>query len=348
MPHTSPSARWTALRAARDAGQDTRPALLRLLARRFVEEAPRDAAGRERFARLMLRLVPAADAASLAEAVAVLAPRRDLPQEVALALARAPIEISEPMLRLSPVLGESHLRALAESGSPAHAAAIAAAIAARRDVPASLARHLAETLHQARSEAGTEPARLHAPAAEAEPPRPARYLAAGPAERAAILDHLVRLPPLPMTERVPHLGSALLERLRQSLDEGRAEEVTTLLSLALRAPRPVAQEIAADRTGEALVVAARALGLPFELASRLVFLLHPQLVPSAERVRALAELHETLPDGHAQHIAATWRESRRARPAAEAPSTAPSMRGFGEPRRAADTTPAAERTRRLG
>ncbi|MCK0196371.1 hypothetical protein MWN34_05525 [Ancylobacter sp. 6x-1] len=333
------------LRAAIDEahreGRDTRPLLLRLLAIRASAEPPRNPVEQRRLSQLILRLIEAADTESRAFASATLARRADLPREVALRLAQEPIEVAEPMLRLSPALDEDSLRSLAQDASPAHANTIAAAIAARRVVSPGLARHLAETLHQARSAAMTDgplpaPDTVSAlqPSSAATRPLPQAYLRSGRTERAAILEHLVTMPPLPMTERVPHAGSAMVERLEQAIEARRSDEAVTLLSLALRTARDTAQDIAQDRTGEALIVAARALGLSFELASRLVFLLHPELAPSTVRVLALAELYEQLPDGHAQHLAAAWRAERRRN--ALRPTEALAARETLEPRRMAD------------
>ncbi|MFK8252261.1 DUF2336 domain-containing protein [Ancylobacter terrae] len=319
------------IEAARRAGVDTRPLLLKSLVEHYVAQSRPDAPAQQRFTVLALRLFDAVDARTATSASALLAPHPATPYAVALHLAQAPIELAAPMLRQSPVLDEVTLMALAETSSAAHVAAIAA----RRDVPPTLAKRLAAATHDARSASRVEPAVV--------PPVPAPRLSLGPgdflrasaAERALILDSLVALPPLPLSERAPRASHAALERLDQAAIRHQPESFRDGLQQALGVSEEIAGAIVADGSGEALIVACRALGMNFDAVSRILFFLNPAIGQSVTRVFGLADLFETLPDSSVHHLAAAWREGAR-RPAAGRKTEAPpSMRSFGGARRIA-------------
>ncbi|HSI42436.1 MAG TPA: DUF2336 domain-containing protein [Xanthobacteraceae bacterium] len=314
--------------AARSAGLDTRPLLLHALVARLGDARELSPAEQARFTTLAIRLFDAVEPSVAAEQAEALAPRPHTPYALAFHLARGPIDLAEPVLRLSPVLDEVTLMALAETTSPAHRTAIAA----RRDVPPALAKRLAAAAYQARE--------------ARRPAAPARYFEAGPAERAAMLDALDALPPLPLGERVPRAGSAVLERLAQAAERGQTSALAEMLARPLAISDDIAARILADPGGEALLVAGRVLGLPFELVGRLLAALDPAIGESVSRMFALAELYERLPEASAQHLVAAWRAAPR-RPTARPTEDAPSTRSFGLPRRGATATDdAAERRRR--
>lgn len=128
---------------------DTRPEMLRLLVHEFLKQPIRNEAAEARFVTLAIRLIEAVDVPVAAKHVRELAPHPAVPRTLALYLATAPLSLAGPFLRLSPVLGEDDLAALAETAAPPHLAAIAA----RRDVSPALAKRLAALVHR-RREAG--------------------------------------------------------------------------------------------------------------------------------------------------------------------------------------------------
>lgn len=317
--------------AARRAGADTRPLLLKSLVAHYVAQPRPDASAQERFTVLALRLFDSVDTGTAASASALLAPHPATPYAVALHLAQAPIELAAPMLRQSPVLDEVTLMALAETSSAAHVAAIAA----RRDVPPTLAKRLAAATHDARAAGRVDPAVVAPIPAPRRLLGPGDFLRASAAERAMILDALVTLPPLPLSERTPRASHAVLERLDQAAIRHQPEAFRDGLQQALGLSEDIAGAIVADGSGEALIVTCRALGMNFDAVSRILFFLNPAIGQSVTRVFGLADLFETLPDSSVHHLVAAWRDGPRRIAANRTTETAPSMRSFAGARRVA-------------
>ncbi|MBS7542031.1 hypothetical protein [Ancylobacter oerskovii] len=304
---------------ARRRDPDTRPALLTLLVDRVVEQgAGGDDEAVARLGVLLPRLMQAVPPALARQAAERLARRPDLPAALARLLASGPIDIAAPLLRLSPALDEAALIALATGAEPARLQAIAA----RRDVSPELAKRLASTVHRAR-ESHQRPA-----------PAGPDFFTAAPEERAGMLHRLLALPPLPLAERVGAQGDAFTDSLLAAAKREDRAALALLLERALAVPADVAPRIVGDEAGQALAVAARALGLSFAVLSRILFRLHPGVGRSSSDMARLADLFDSLPLASAQHMVAIWRGSRRPgapRGAAEAPS----MRDFAVPRPAA-------------
>jgi uncharacterized protein (DUF2336 family) len=192
-----------------------------------------------------------------------------------------------------------------------------------------------------------------APTADAEPSPaptplpPIDYFTAGPEERAAFVARLVTVPPLPLAERTVAPPPGFIDMLLDAAKASSAEDVAGLLERTLGIAEANAQRIVADGTGEALAVAARALGLSFAILSRVLFRLHPVTGRSAAQMTRLAEMFDGLPTASAQHLVASWRAGRRI--SRERAEEAPSMRSFAQPHAAQQAaTDAADRNRRNG
>lgn len=199
----------------------------------------------------------------------------------------------------------------------------------------------------------SEPEKAALPAADPEPSSapapvpPIDYFAASPEERAAFVARLVTLPPLPLAERVAAPPPGFIDMLLDAAKASSAEDVAGLLERTLGITEANAQRIVADATGEALAVAARALGLSFAILSRVLFRLHPVAGRSAAQMTRLAEMFDGLPTASAQHLVASWRAGRRI--PRERAEEAPSMRSFAQPHPATQTAAdAADRGRRNG
>ncbi|MBB3769780.1 hypothetical protein FHS55_000366 [Angulomicrobium tetraedrale] len=162
------------------------------------------------------------------------------------------------------------------------------------------------------------------------------YLAASPEERTALVARLVTLPPLSLAERVAAADGTFTDAL---LDLAKAAEpagIAALMEAALGVTRENAARIVADETGQALAVAARALGLSFAVLSRVLFRLHPATGRSAAEMSRLADMFDGLPLASAQHLVASWRGGRRM--VRERAEDAPSMRSYGHARATPITT----------
>lgn len=320
MSSTSPgSSLKTFIEVARRSSPDTRPTLLRLLVDRVVEEGAGDATGAERLATLLPRLLAGVDTDAARAAAERLAARADLPASLVDDLARGPIAVAGPFLRLSPVLSETTLRDIAATGD----AERLQAVSSRREVSPALAKHLASTVHHTRE--ATPP-----PPPPVQPPMP-DFFEASPEDRAAMLHRLVTRPPLPLAERVGAPGEGFANNLLAASKRGDRDALVVLVERALAVSTETATRIVEDETGQALAVAARALGLTFALLSRILFRIQPEVGRSSHDMARLADLFDSLPLSSAQHMVAIWRGPRRqavARPAEDAPS----MRDFAVPR----------------
>lgn len=352
MPSTSGPGLKVLIEEARRQHDDTRPELLRLLVGSYFAIERHSAAEQSRFSTLARRLIDDIDIESALSIVRDIAPRPDLPPSLALHLARGPIQLAEPILRLAVVLDDTALTSLSNT-SPAHLAAIAA----RREVSPGLAKQIAAVVHETSEAAPAAPAVAALPVAapeqavtlevpmapepvdietgEIDPPsveiKPAQlkpdYLAASPEDRAAIIMRLITLTPLPLSERVQAPDPAFTDDLLEAAKSGSPDAVAKLLEQALGVTPENAARIVADESGQAFAVAARALGLSFAILSRVLFRLHPVAGRSASDMTRLADMFDQLPNASAQHLVASWRAGKRV--IKERPSDdAPSMRSF--------------------
>lgn len=139
MAPTSGSGLKVLIEEARRRDEDTRPELLRALVGLYLRQPSHSAAEQARFATLARRLLPIVEPAAAARAVRDLAARSDLPRDFVLELVAGPIAFAGPLLRLSPVLEDADLAAIAEHADPEKRAAIGA----RRDVSPIVAKQLA-------------------------------------------------------------------------------------------------------------------------------------------------------------------------------------------------------------
>src|SRR5688572_21910173 len=160
------------------------------------------------------------------------------------------------------------------------------------------------------------------------------FMQAAPAERIQILRNLEASPLRPAARIEPQRAGraiAVLERAALARDQaGFAAE----LSDALLLPATVGERIVADKGGEALACAARALVMPGDIFQRVLLFLKPEWSVSVISVLRLARLYDSLGEPVALIMLSVWRgaivahtkakyrpalydeERRRARPAA--------------------------------
>lgn len=274
MPSTPGSGLKDLIDDARRRHEDTRPEMLRALVKLYVQAPDHGPAEQARFATLARRLFDSVDVPVAAKHVREIAARTDLPRQLVLHLARGPLAVAGPMLRLSPVLTDDDLIELARSAAPDHRAAIGA----RRDVSPDLAKRLAALL----DEPPASPAPLNETETTAEPEVRASHLASNPgieppgvalpsereplelpaepapvAAPAEATTEETALPPRPQTTalRAPEAAPDL------TFFSASPEERTTLLSrLVTLAPLPLSERVgpAPETVTEALLDAAKA------------------------------------------------------------------------------------------
>lgn len=142
------------------------------------------------------------------------------------------------------------------------------------------------------------------------------FFAATPEERRLILTNLDvgagaahRLTPA-ASDAVGRLEAAALQRNRG--------EFSRTLERALGISRVLAERVARDPSGEPLVVAAKALGMPAAVLQRILLVLDPAIGQSIERFYGLANLFNDICPQAAVHMVAIWqRTGERPRPAHE-------------------------------
>jgi hypothetical protein len=280
-------------------GLEIRPTLLREIVDLYIQQPMHTASEAARFTELVSRLLDHADQPMRVAIAARLAPYSGTPSGVALRLAREEMAVAEPMLRLSHSLGAAELHAILDLKSVPHAIALAA----RADLPQSVAARI--TGHAPMISAQTD----HAP----DQTIAGRFLDAGQAERLQILTALDRLGPLGSREWRASVPAAILDRLEQAVLRREPLEFARLLEQSLNVPRPIAERITADPSGEPVVILLRALSAPIETVTRILLLLNPEIGQSVRRVFALIDLYETIAEPLAQYLAQEWRVQTRRR-----------------------------------
>ena len=251
---------------------------------------------------MALRLVDAVDVGTRATVARKLAGYAGAPLAILRRLARDVIEVAEPVLAQSRALNDVELAAIIRDFGLSHAAAIA-----RRNAPV--------------------------PAPEASP-IPERLPASAPPQADAILDP----PGLELAELFFSADSAGRRALLVSLADGtdapsRSSVVSevvrqletaalgrdthgfaALLEQSLGLTREQARRIIADRSGEPLLVAAKALDMPSVVLQRVLLFLDPAIGQSVQRVFDLAALYERLSARATDRLMASLRGVQPARP----------------------------------
>jgi len=93
-------------------------------------------------------------------------------------------------------------------------------------------------------------------------------------------------------------------------------EFGRLLERALGIGHDLAGRIVSDSSGEPLVVASKALGVPDHVFQRIAMFLNPAIGQSVERVHRLAQLYDEVTPGAAARMVSIWHgESARQRTA---------------------------------
>lgn len=201
-------------------------------------------------------------------------------------------------------------------------AAVADKIAAYSSAPAAVRRRmLRETItvvppNEGRADGGAP--FDGAPVADAE--LSALFFAATPDERRMILINLP-LTPLQAAPALPsHAAAESIRKLESAALAHNGDAFIRELQRVLSISPQLAQRLARDETGEPIVVAAVALGMPAAVLQRILLCLSPAISRSVQRVYDLALLHEEIEREAALRLVAIWQASDRAeKPAVSRP-----------------------------
>jgi uncharacterized protein (DUF2336 family) len=280
---------------ARRDGVDTRPTLVRVLTDLYIQKPAHSSEEERHYTELVLRLIDTVDLTTRVSVARKIAVYPGAPPAVARRLARDVIEVAEPILRHSTVLTVTDFDAIVRDFGLSHASVIAGrstAVTAPVVLPTVAAPAAAvvdrelESPDSVRESADFELAGL--------------FFAADPAARRMLLMSVGNAegeaPAAPMVspreqpnETIRALESAALSRNRAKF--------TGLLEQALRLTREKAERIVNDASGEPLLVAAKAVGMPSIVLQRVLMFLDPAIGESVQRVFELAALYERI---HAQ------------------------------------------------
>ena len=282
---------------------ELRPVLLRVLTDLYVQEAVHGPAERARYAELACRFLDNADLATRTIVAERLASYPGTPPAVAGKLAHDEISVANPLLRRSTALSEAELHSILDHRGIAHAIAIAA----RENLPASVAQRLRET-GMRRAIPTVAP-----PCASVPESNPAvsfalarRYFATSARERRLIVAAIACCPPVDHEERLRRLDRSFNDRLERAALRHRAPEFTTLLRDHAGMPGDVAERVVSDSSGEPLAAICRAFDMPFNTASRILLFLNPAIGGSVQRVFGLANGYDEMAPASARRLAAAW------------------------------------------
>lgn len=134
------------------------------------------------------------------------------------------------------------------------------------------------------------------------------FFAAHSDERWLILTNLDAVNAPAAGRRTPVRADQLL-RLEAAALARNSEEFARTLEGTLGIGRAVAERIVSDPTGEAVVVAAKALGMTGAMLQRILLFLNPAIGESVERVYKLARLFDELSDTAASRMVTIWRQA---------------------------------------
>jgi uncharacterized protein (DUF2336 family) len=324
---------------ARQDGVDVRPTLVRVLTDLYIQRRGHTLEEEHRYTELALWLLAAVDAPTRAAVAHKLADYDEAPHLVVRRLARDTYEVAEPILTRSTRLQSEDLLAILKDFGPRHAAAIgrrnnpghadaAASAQTPRPAEAAVVRGDVAPVMTAPNTT-TAPAAEESASAETEAPvSPTStvplgdyFLNAGSAERRLLLANLEDGTLTPAEQAFAADTDDAARALEAAALGRRPDEFIRGLEHALRIVADKAQRIVRDDTGEPLLVAMKALGMPSDTLLRVLLFLNPVIGHSVERVFDLVNLFDRLSVEAAHHLVSSWQHPARRDQARYQPAT---------------------------
>jgi hypothetical protein len=112
--------------------------------------------------------------------------------------------------------------------------------------------------------------------------------------------------------------------------QGRIGEFTREFERLLAMPKSLCERILNDRSGEPMVIVAKAAGMPISVLQRILLLVNPAVSHSVQRVYDLTDIYHGLDRGVAQTLVALWRaEAKPNGQAAQTPADAGDRKSTG-------------------
>jgi hypothetical protein len=291
-------------------GVDVRPTLLRVLTDLYLQKGRHTEQEERQYSELALRLIDVVDMPTRASIAVKLAPYPGTPKAVIRRLSRDVLAVAAPVLRRSTALSDAELYAIAVELGQGYAAVIAtrdggdATAATPATLPAADPQRLRTSL------AGTTTARELSEL----------FFFSSSAERRLILLNLQYAAAKPGA-LVMTANAAAIDRLEMAALARLPDQFAGELAQIIDISREQALRLARDESGEPVVVAAKALGVPAAVMQRILLFLNPAIGESVTRVFDLASLFEEISREAAEAMVSIWREARAmpARAAAHLP-----------------------------
>jgi hypothetical protein len=284
---------------------DIGPTLLRVLTDLYVSKAQHSREEERQYTALALRLLDEVDVSTRHAVAQRLSSYGQTPAEIVRRLARDVIAVAEPILRHSHALCRAELLEIAQQVSAAHVAV------------------LTESWPQAKPsdiQTVTPSSALFVGRTAAASELNALFFGADAADRRLILLNLEFAPLKPADPVAPALASEAVRRLETAALTRSFEEFNRELMRALAIWHEQARQIIGDASGEAIVVAAKAIAMPTDALQRILLCLNPAISQSVQRIYDLTELYEELSPAAALRMVAIWQacssgSEAKARPA---------------------------------
>jgi hypothetical protein len=108
-------------------------------------------------------------------------------------------------------------------------------------------------------------------------------------------------------QAAPEIGERIYERIDVAALHGRIGEFTREFERLIDIPKSLCERILNDPSGEPMVVAAQATGIPIAILQRILLLVSPAVSHSVQRVYELTELYHSLDCVAARRLLAEWR-----------------------------------------
>ena len=290
---------------ARRDGVDIRPTLLRVLTDLYVQKPAHSAEEERHYTELALRLIDSVDLPTRVTVARKIAAYAGAPPAVARRLARDVIEVAEPVLRHCRSLSSADLDSIVRDFGWAHASIIAA----RQNETSAAEAPVVTVAPRAPAQRATD---RNPPAAEkSELTLAELFFSAEPAARRMLLASLgsveAEMPQsVQPVETNRALEAAALRRDRAGFSK--------LLESALGLSREQAERIVGDRSGEPLLIAAKALAMPSVALQRVLMFVDPAIGQSVDRFFDLAALYERVSADAAHKLIASLRGREPVRP----------------------------------
>ncbi|MGE3147943.1 MAG: DUF2336 domain-containing protein [Pseudorhodoplanes sp.] len=274
---------------ARNGDVDIRPTLLRVLTDLYIQKPVHSDEEERHYTELALRLIEAVDVPVRAAVSERLARHAAPPLPVVRRLARDVLDVAQPLLSHSPVLSQDDLLHIARELGPHYAAVIATR---REFTPRSQEAPVAR-------ESAPAPAELETNLTEL-------FFSADAQERRLILLNLDLAPIPPARTLLSTAAQDANSRFEQAALRRDAAAAAQELERALGVSRAHARRMIADPSGEPILVAAKALGMPAAMLQRILLFVNPAIGRSVSRVYELSALYEEIALESAQRLLAIW------------------------------------------